>query len=136
MATQTILLILLAGFLAWETDMANPKAYPLGDTGDTLMVRIIGYEFCPQNCAIDHFHTGHFDGYDCEFKPCIHITINENWFRKTYSNRLDVHNGIFYVLYVGGLTLYDWSCTCIYTDDNGTHKTLSGKFKSSWKCFR
>ena len=78
MATQTILLILLAGFLAWETDMANPKAYPLGDTGDTLMVRIIGYEFCPQNCDIDHFHTGHFDGYECEFNPCVHITINEN----------------------------------------------------------
>ena len=119
MATQTILLILLAGFLAWETDMANPKAYPLGDTGDTLMVRIIGYEFCPQNCDIDHFHTGHFDGYDCEFNPCVHITINENWFRKTYSNHLDVCNGIFYVLYVDRFTLYDWSCTCIYTDSYG-----------------
>ena len=77
MATQTILLILLAAFLAWETDRAEPKAYPIGN-GDTLMVRIIGYEFCPQNCDIDHFHTGHFEGYECEFEPCIHITINEN----------------------------------------------------------
>jgi len=78
MATQTILLILLAGFLAWETDMANPKPYPLGNEGDTLMVRIIGYEFCPQNCDIDHFHTGHFEEYDCEQISCNHITINEN----------------------------------------------------------
>jgi len=74
---ETILLILLAGFLAWEVDMENPKAYPLGDAGDTLMVRIIGYEFCPLECDIDHFHTGHFEGYDCEFSPCVHITIND-----------------------------------------------------------
>ena len=78
MATQTILLIILAGFLAWETDMTNPKPYPLGSEGDTLMVRIIGYEFCPQNCDIDHFHTGHFEEYDCEQISCNHITINEN----------------------------------------------------------
>ena len=77
MATETILLILLAGFLAWEADKVNPKAYPLGN-GDTLMVRVIGYDFCPKTCDVDHFHYGHFKGYECEYDPCIHITINEN----------------------------------------------------------
>ena len=75
-STETILLILLTGFLAWEVDMEKPKPYPLGN-GDTLMVRIVGYEFCPRNCDVDHFHTGHFNGYECEYNPCINITIND-----------------------------------------------------------
>ena len=73
---ETIILILLTGFLAWELDMEKPRAYPLGG-GDTLMVRIIGYEFCPKHCDINHFHTGHLEGYDCESSPCLHITIND-----------------------------------------------------------
>ena len=73
---ETILLILLAGFLAWEVDMEKPKAYPIANTGDTLKVRIAGYEFCPIDRDVDHFHTGHFEGYNCEDSPCIHITIN------------------------------------------------------------
>ena len=77
MSLQTILLILLTGFLAWEVDRSEPKAYPLGNTGDTLMVRIVGYGFCPQDCDVDHFHIGHFEGYECEFNPCVHITIND-----------------------------------------------------------
>ena len=74
--TETIIILLFAGFLAWEVDMEKPKAYPLG-SGDTLMVRIVGYEICPINCDIDHFHTGHFKEYDCEQNSCNHITINE-----------------------------------------------------------
>ena len=71
-----LILIFLTGFLAWEIDMSKPKPYPLGN-GDTLMIRITGYEFCPPHCDIDHFHIGHFDKYNCEDVPCEHITINE-----------------------------------------------------------
>ena len=75
--TTTICLVIVAGLIGIESDRMKPKPYPLGN-GDTLMVRIIGYEFCPSNCNIDHFHTGHFIDYDCEYKFCNHITINEN----------------------------------------------------------
>ena len=71
-----IILVLLACFLGWETDRMKPKPYSLGN-GDTLMVRIIGYDFCPLNCDVDHFHTGHFENYNCEDAPCEHITIND-----------------------------------------------------------
>tara|TARA_R100001530_G_scaffold23454_1_gene19153 strand:- start:419 stop:661 length:243 start_codon:yes stop_codon:yes gene_type:complete len=73
----TIYLCLVAGFLALEVDREKPKPYPLGTTGDTLMVRIVGYGFCPKYCDIDHFHVGHFNNYDCEDVPCEHITIND-----------------------------------------------------------
>ena len=75
-STETILLLLLLGFLAWEVDMETPKPYPIGD-GDTLMVKIVGYGFCPVNCDVVHFHIGHFNKYNCEDVPCEHITINE-----------------------------------------------------------
>ena len=71
-----LILIFLTGFLAWEIDMSKPKPYPLGN-GDTLMVRIVGYGFCPVECDVDHFHIGHFNKYNCEDVPCDHITINE-----------------------------------------------------------
>ena len=74
----TLCLSFMIGFMVYESDRAKPKPYPLGN-GDTLMVRIIGYEFCPKICDIDHFHTGLFEGYDCEYDICNHITINENW---------------------------------------------------------
>ena len=74
---ETILLILLATFLSWEVEREKPKPYPLGN-GDTLMVRVIGYEFCPKHCDIDHFHTGHFKDYDCEDVLCTHITIGKD----------------------------------------------------------
>ena len=119
MSIQTILLILLTGFLAWEVDRSEPKAYPLGNTGDTLMVRIVGYGFCPMNCDADHFHTGHFEGYECEFNPCIHITINDEWFMEIIIICLDVHNGVFYLWNVDRPKLYDWSCTCVHTNGNG-----------------
>ncbi len=77
MPTETILLILIAFYLGWELDSEKPKAYPIGNTGDTLMVRIVGYEFCPSYCDINHFHTGHFENYDCEEITCNHITIND-----------------------------------------------------------
>tara|TARA_R100001530_G_scaffold90850_1_gene63121 strand:- start:731 stop:973 length:243 start_codon:yes stop_codon:yes gene_type:complete len=73
---DTILLILLAGFLAWEIDMDKPEPYPIVGTGDTLMVRITGYSFCPKHCDVNHHHFGHFTDYDCEEDICAHITIN------------------------------------------------------------
>tara|TARA_Y100000310_G_C20170102_1_gene573253 strand:+ start:114 stop:353 length:240 start_codon:yes stop_codon:yes gene_type:complete len=74
--TTTLCFTLIIGLIGYESDREKPKPYPLG-SGDTLMVRIIGYEFCPQYCDIDHFHTGHFKNYDCEDIPCEHITIND-----------------------------------------------------------
>ena len=72
----TLCLILIASLIGYESDRAKPKPYPLG-SGDTLMIRIVGYEFCPKNCDVDHFHTGHFKNYDCEENTCTHITIND-----------------------------------------------------------
>ena len=76
---ETIVLLLLAAFLSWEADMIEPKPYPLGDAGDTLMVRIIGYEFCPHDCDIDHFHTGHKKDYNCETPICDHIIYEKRY---------------------------------------------------------
>ena len=70
-------LILIASLIGYESDREKPKPYPLGSGGDTLMVRIVGYGFCPKYCDIDHFHTGHFKNYDCEEGICTHITIND-----------------------------------------------------------
>ena len=70
-------LILIASLIGLESERAKPRPYPLG-LGDTLMIRIQGYEFCPKYCDINHFHTGHFKNYDCEEIICEHITINEN----------------------------------------------------------
>ena len=75
-SAETVFLILIACYMGWEEERMKPKPYPLGE-GDTLMVRIQGYEFCPKNCEVDHFHTGHFKNYDCEDIPCEHITIND-----------------------------------------------------------
>ena len=72
----TVCLILIASLIGLESERAKPRPYPLG-LGDTLMVRIQGYEFCPKYCDINHFHTGHFKNYDCEEIICEHITINE-----------------------------------------------------------
>tara|TARA_R100000365_G_C2679092_1_gene25239 strand:- start:125 stop:295 length:171 start_codon:yes stop_codon:yes gene_type:complete len=54
----------------------KPKPIPLG-AGDTLMVRIAGYGFCPPHCEIDHNHIGHYKNYNCEEQQCEHITISE-----------------------------------------------------------
>jgi len=62
--------------MKWETESFKPKSCPLGN-GDTLMVRIRGYGFCPDSCDIDHFHTGHKEGYDCEDITCNHIIYEE-----------------------------------------------------------
>ena len=72
MTWQTIFMIIVASFAAWEIDREQPKPYPLG-SGDTLMVRVVGYEFCPKYCDIDHFHVGHKKNYDCEEEICEHI---------------------------------------------------------------
>jgi len=73
--SATICLIVTCAFLAWEADRLEPKPYPMGH-GDTLMVRIAGYSFCPPNCAVDHFHIGHFKNYNCGEEICTHITIS------------------------------------------------------------
>ena len=74
--TETIILILLACFMSWETERMKPKPYSLGN-GDTLMVRIMGYEFCPKYCEIEHFHTGHKRNYNCETLTCYHIIYED-----------------------------------------------------------
>ena len=74
---STLCLIFIVSLAGYESDRAKPKPYPLGSGGDTLMVRIQGYGFCPQYCEADHFHTGHFKNYDCEEGICTHITIND-----------------------------------------------------------
>jgi|TARA_Y100000296_G_scaffold79549_1_gene103689 hypothetical protein len=76
MTIGTICLIFLASFIAWETDKIKPKPFPIGN-GDTLMVRIVGYEFCPKYCATDHFHTGHKKNYNCEEITCEHIIYED-----------------------------------------------------------
>lgn len=76
MTAENIFILLVAIFVAYEIDLEKPKPYPLGD-GDTLMVRVLGYDFCPKHCDVDHFHTGHFKNYNCEEDVCTHITINQ-----------------------------------------------------------
>ena len=74
--TETVILILLFIYMGWEAERMKPKPYPLGN-GDTLMVRIMGYEFCPKYCEIDHFHTGHKEEYNCETLICEHIIYED-----------------------------------------------------------
>ena len=76
MPSQTICIVIIAAIIAWEADREKPKAYPLG-FGDTLMVRVVGYGFCPKYCDVDHFHIGHKKNYNCEEDICNHI-IYEN----------------------------------------------------------
>ena len=71
-----VIVLLMSSFIAWEIYRETPKPYPLGN-GDTLMVRITGYEFCPQYCKIDHFHTGHKKKYDCGVDTCTHIIYED-----------------------------------------------------------
>ena len=74
--TQTIILILLTFYMGWETEKMKPKPYPIGG-GDTLMVRTMGYSFCPEYCEIDHFHIGHKENYNCETQICYHIIYED-----------------------------------------------------------
>tara|TARA_Y100000310_G_scaffold83039_1_gene79714 strand:- start:774 stop:1013 length:240 start_codon:yes stop_codon:yes gene_type:complete len=73
---DAICLALIAAFMAWEAERYKPKPYPVGN-GDTLMVRIAGYGFCPKNCNINHFHIGHKENYNCETKICGHIVYED-----------------------------------------------------------
>ena len=77
MTTQNIFILLVAAFVAYEIDLEKPKPY-LTENGDTLMVKRLGYSFCPKYCEIDHFHIGHFKNYNCEEDTCTHITINQD----------------------------------------------------------
>ena len=77
MTIQNIFILLTAAFIAYEIDLEKPRPYPIGE-GDTLMVRKLGYEFCPKYCDVDHFHVGHFKNYNCEEDTCTHITINQD----------------------------------------------------------
>ena len=74
--TETVILILIACYMGLETEAMTPKPYPLGD-GDTLMVRTMGYAFCPPYCAVDHFHVGHKRDYNCETDICDHIVYED-----------------------------------------------------------
>ena len=76
MAIGTIVFIFFASFMAWEADRVKPKPLPIGN-GDTLMVRIVGYEFCPKYCKVDHFHVGHKKKYNCEEDICEHIIYED-----------------------------------------------------------
>ena len=67
----------MAAFSSFETERMKPKPVPLGNTGDTLMVRIVGYGFCPPHCDVDHNHIGHYKNYNCEEFKCEHITVSE-----------------------------------------------------------
>ena len=125
MSITTICLILFASFISYESEKVKPKPYPLG-SGDTLMVRTIGYGFCPQYCEADHFHVGHFKNYDCEEYTCNHITINDEWFSKTCIFSMDGKRAVFCLQYVGKLEFYCWYHACIYDDGNGKHQTLIG----------
>jgi len=69
---ETIFICLVAALLCLEAKRFEPKPVPLG-AGDTLMVRIVGYEFCPKYCDVDHFHIGHKKNYNCEEEICEHI---------------------------------------------------------------
>tara|TARA_Y100000310_G_C20148157_1_gene563428 strand:+ start:345 stop:590 length:246 start_codon:yes stop_codon:yes gene_type:complete len=73
---ETVILILLLAYMGWEAEKMKPKPYPLGN-GDTLMVRTMGYEFCPEYCDIDHFHVGHKKDYNCETLVCEHIIYED-----------------------------------------------------------
>ena len=77
MTIQNFFILLTAAFIAYEIDLEKPKPYPIGG-GDTLMVRKLGYEFCPKYCDVDHFHVGHFKNYNCEEDTCTHITIDQD----------------------------------------------------------
>ena len=73
---ETILICLVAALIGLEAEREKPKPIPLG-AGDTLMVRIVGYGFCPSYSEIDHNHIGHYKNYNCEEQKCEHITISE-----------------------------------------------------------
>ena len=74
---ETIFICLIAALICLEAERFEPKPVSLGNTGDTLMVRIAGYGFCPPHCEIDHNHIGHYKNYNCEELQCEHITISE-----------------------------------------------------------
>ena len=73
---ETIFICLVAALVCLEAERFEPNPVSLGE-GDTLMVRIVGYGFCPPYCEIDHNHIGHYKNYNCEELQCEHITISE-----------------------------------------------------------
>ena len=74
MIWEKLIIINLVMFMEYEEKKLKPIPYAIG-IGDTLMVRVIGYGFCPSNCNIDHFHFGHYEDYDCKTEYCMHRTI-------------------------------------------------------------
>ena len=73
---HVLIMLLLTSFVAREADKYEPKPYSLGN-GDTLMVRVKGYGFCPQHCDIDHLHIGHKENFNCKEDSCIHIVYED-----------------------------------------------------------
>ena len=74
---EAIAILAIAILIALNIELQKPKPHPVG-LGDTLMVRRLGYGFCPYNCNVDHFHIGHFKNYNCKEDTCTHITINQD----------------------------------------------------------
>ena len=77
MSWDTVVLIIIALLIKLGTEKVKPIAIPLGNGGDTLMVRIVGYGFCPSYCDANHNHFGHKEGYKCGDAPCYHIIFED-----------------------------------------------------------
>ena len=73
---ETVLIGIMAWLIALETERFKPKPHAVGN-GDTLMVRIAGYDFRPKYCDVDHFHVGHKENYNCEEDVCKHIIYED-----------------------------------------------------------
>ena len=73
---ETLFICLIAALIGLEVERAKPKPVPLGG-GDTLMIRVSGYAFCPLYCDVNHNHIGHYKGYNCEEIKCYHRTVEK-----------------------------------------------------------
>ena len=73
---ETLFILLIAALISLGVERAKPKPVSLGE-GDTLMVRVAGYSFCPIYCGADHNHIGHYKSYNCKEIKCYHKTIKK-----------------------------------------------------------
>ena len=71
---EKVCIVLILLLMKWGTGRLKPVPIPIGN-GDTLMVRVVGYGFCPKYCNIDHSHFGHKKGYKCGEDTCGHIIL-------------------------------------------------------------
>ena len=73
---QFLFVTLITSFMGLEADKYKLKPYTL-ESGDTLMIREKGLDFCPTYCKVDHFHIGHKKSYNCEIDSCMHIIYED-----------------------------------------------------------